>query len=82
MTQLSYYIIKRTGQYDEIVKSARIQTVRHGIYTSPESTSVISIERANSRQIKNYLQRTGKTDDEIEIIQNVELWYQKKRGKS
>ena len=80
MTQLSYYIIKRARQYDEIVKSRGVRTIRHAVYSRPDAASVISIERASSRQIKNYLQRTGKTDDEIEVIQNVKLWYKKKRG--
>ena len=80
MANFSYYIIKRTRQYDEIVKSRSIRVVRHGLYIRPDAASIISIKKAHNGQVKNYLTRTGKTDDEIEIIKNEQLWYKKTKG--
>ena len=73
----TYYAIKRKGRYDEIVKSHGIRTVRHVIYSEPDAHLIISIKKAKNDQVKNYLQRTGKTVDQIRAINKHKLWYHK-----
>jgi predicted HicB family RNase H-like nuclease len=71
----TYYIIKRVLEYDEIVRAHSIRAVRNAVYKGPKAKLVRSIKKATTQQVKNYLQRTGKTRDEIRIIKPGEQWY-------